>query len=54
MYRTSVGQLCDLDIITVLDDIGFGLTSGVSCGLGQFHPVTEAEARAIKSEPLDH
>lgn len=54
MYRTSVGQLCDLDIITVLDDIGFGLTSGVSCGLGQFYPVSETEAQAIKSESPGH
>ena len=54
MYRTSVGQLCDLDIITVLDDIGFGLTSGVSCGLGQFHPVSEEEVKTIRAESPGH
>lgn len=54
MYRTSIGQLCDLDIITVLDDIGFGLTSGVSCGLGQFHPVSEEDVKEIRAESPGH
>lgn len=47
MYRTSIGQLCDLDIVTVLVDAGFGFQSGASCGLGMFHPVSEAEARQM-------
>ncbi len=41
MYRTSVGQLCNVDIITVLEDWGFGFAPGASCGLGMFHPITE-------------
>lgn len=41
MYRTSVGRLCNVDVITVLEDWGFGFTPGASCGLGMFHPVTE-------------
>ena len=41
MYRSSVGQLCNIDIVTVLDDWGFGFSPGVSCGLGMFHPITE-------------
>lgn len=49
MYRTSIGQLCDLDIISVLDDMGFGFTPGISCGLGMFHPVTDEEAEALES-----
>jgi len=49
MYRSSVGQLCDLDIISLLDDMGFGLRPGVSCGLGMFHPVSEDEAKALAS-----
>lgn len=49
MYRTSVGQLCDLDIISVLDDMGFGFRPGISCGLGMFHPVSEDEAKALAS-----
>ena len=35
-YETSVGQLCRVDIIRVLDSNG---RSGASCGLGQFVPV---------------
>lgn len=41
MYRSSVGQLCNIDIVTVLDDWGFGFSPGVSCSLGMFHPITE-------------
>lgn len=48
MYRTSVGQLCDLDIITVLEDIGFGLMPGASCGLGTFQPIDEEGIADLK------
>lgn len=43
MYRSSIGQLCDIDIVTVLDDWGFGFSPGVSCGLGMFSPIDEEE-----------
>lgn len=33
MYKTSIGQLCHIDIITVLDSFG---RSWASCGLGKF------------------
>ncbi|HSM31089.1 MAG TPA: hypothetical protein VK854_10345 [Woeseiaceae bacterium] len=46
--------MCVLDVITVLDDIGFGVTSGISCGLGMFHPVSEEEVKAIKAESPGH
>ena len=51
MYRTSISQLCDLDIITVLYDHGFGFTPGPSCGLGRFLPIAEDEAEALKESP---
>jgi hypothetical protein len=51
MYRTSLPQLCDLDIITVLDDAGFGFMPGASCGLGRFYPITKDEAKAMKESP---
>jgi hypothetical protein len=35
-YEVSVGQLCSIDIIHVLDSNG---RSGASCGLGPFVPV---------------
>lgn len=41
MYRSSVGQLCSIDIITVLENRGFGFFPGASCGLGMFEPITK-------------
>jgi hypothetical protein len=41
-YRTSLSQLCSVDIITVLHQ-GGGLHRGASCGLGKFQPVTLAK-----------
>lgn len=46
MYKTSIGQLCSIDIITVLDSFG---RAWASCGLGDFEeiekkPKAETEA----------
>jgi hypothetical protein len=38
-YRTSIGRLCNVDIIRVLDNYGGRLNEGVACGLGKFQPV---------------
>ncbi len=40
-YRTSIAQLCSVDIITVLQ--GPGLQQGASCGLGKFQQVELAK-----------
>jgi len=40
MYRASAGRLCSIDVITVLEDWGFGFAPGASCGLGMFEPIT--------------
>lgn len=50
MYRTSIGQLCDMDIVTVLINAGFGLQSGASCGLGMFQPISGQEAEMLKEQ----
>lgn len=42
-YRVSTGELCSVDIVTVLNNVG-GLQRGASCGLGQFVPI-ELERR---------
>jgi hypothetical protein len=47
MYRTSLSQLCNVDIITVLRNIGFGFSPGASCGLGMFHPVRPLTAEEL-------
>lgn len=38
-YETSLSQLCNTDIIYVLNDYGGSLQRGAGCGLGQFVPV---------------
>ena len=50
-YSTTVSRLCDMDTITVLYSHGVGLSSGASCGLGKFYPISEEEAQAFKETP---
>jgi len=38
-YQTSLSQLCSVDIISVLQDLGGRLSEGASCSLGPFQPV---------------
>jgi hypothetical protein len=38
-YRTSLSQLCNVDIIRVLNNYGGRLEEGAGCGLGKFQPV---------------
>jgi hypothetical protein len=40
-YRTSLSQLCNVDIIRVLQNYGGGLQEGAACGLGKFQEVEE-------------
>jgi len=50
MYRTTVSRLCEHDIITVLEQHGFGFMPGASSTLGKFVPIDEARAEALRSE----
>jgi hypothetical protein len=43
-YRTSLSQLCNVDIVRVLHDYGGRLTEGAGCGLGKFQPVEKVSA----------
>jgi hypothetical protein len=47
MYRTSTSQLCNVDTITVLNDLGFGFMPGATCGLGKFAPISEEAAEEL-------
>lgn len=38
-YETSLGQLCNTDIIYVLDQTGGSVSRGAGCGLGKFTPI---------------
>jgi hypothetical protein len=40
-YRTSLSQLCSVDIIRVLHNYGGRLQEGAGCGLGKFQPMTK-------------
>src|SRR5690606_18612783 len=45
-YELRSRQLCDITLITVIEDIGFN--PGFTCRLGEFHPVTPAEVDEIR------
>ena len=49
-YRTTINQLCDTDVITVIDSMGPGALPGASCGLGGFYPANKVEIEALETE----
>ena len=50
MHKTSLPQVCDLDIITVLDSMGNGFMRGASCGLGEFVPVEQSAVDTLRED----
>ena len=42
-YQTSINQLCNTDIIYVLESFGGEIRRGAGCGLGKFVPVEYVE-----------
>ena len=50
MYRTSLHQLCSVDIITVLESMGSSYMPGPSCGLGMFYPISKEDADKLRKE----
>lgn len=44
-YRTSISQLCSVDIIRVLHDEGGRLYEGAGCGLGKFQQIERDAAK---------
>ena len=51
MYRTSVSQLCSVDIITVLNRMGSNFAPGPSCGLGLFEQIDARQLDELTSRP---
>ena len=47
MYRVPQNRLCDTDVVTVIDDLGFGFMQGASCGLGKFQAISADEAEQL-------
>jgi len=49
MYRTSLNEICNVDVVTVLNTIGpAGYQEGPSCGLGMFEPISREEIKTLK------
>lgn len=52
-YEARNGKLCDVDVITVLEQIGVSLTPTFTCRLGKFIPITAEEAQDLKLDQED-
>jgi len=50
MYQTPLTSLCNMDIITVLDNVAGGFHSMGSCGLGKYHPATREDILRLKKD----
>ena len=50
-YDVRMNRLCNVDSIYVLEWWGTSLRRGMSCGLGQFYPITEEEAELLDIDP---
>lgn len=48
MYSPTSNRLCNIDTVTVLENLGFGLTRGFTCTLGRFHPISDADLGELK------
>lgn len=48
-YRTSINQLCNVDIIRVLDNTGNSLDTRNACGLGKFQEITKTKRHKNES-----
>ena len=44
-YRTSLSQLCNVDLVRVLHEQGGQLTEGAGCGLGKFQMVEKVTSK---------
>lgn len=52
MYRVTLSRLCEIDAITVLQDMGFGFVPGASCTLGEFEQVETESAGALDADEI--
>jgi len=49
-YRPTMGRLCSVDAIRVLEGYGTTMREGMACGLGPFFPISREEAELLTSE----
>jgi len=52
-YDLRTNNLCSVDSITVLEYWGASLREGMSCGLGEFYPITKEEAELLDIDPAE-
>lgn len=52
-YDLRTNRLCSVDSITVLEFWGASLRRGMSCGLGEFYPITKEEAELLDIDPVE-
>jgi hypothetical protein len=51
-YQVTAGRLCNIDLITVLENSirGTGFDQGFTCRLGDFHPLSPEDIESLKIE----
>jgi len=51
-YQVTAGRLCNIDLITVLENSirGAGFDRGFTCRLGDFHPLSPEDIESLKIE----
>lgn len=49
-YEVRGSQLCDVDVIRVVDTFGGRISPGPACGLGKFLPVTEDQVPLVREQ----
>jgi len=47
-WESRTSQLCSVDMITVLEDVGFGIRPGFTCRLGEFAPMSPADIEDLE------
>jgi hypothetical protein len=52
-YQARNSQICNVDLITVLEQIGGRLDATFTCRLGEFIPITREEAEELKLQNED-
>jgi hypothetical protein len=47
LYKPTMNQLCNVDVITLLESFGRGFTQAGSCGLGNFELMSKEEGATV-------
>ncbi len=49
-YNVTAGRLCNIDLITVLEQWGTRFEPGFTCQLGDFHPLSPGDIESLRLE----